>query len=117
MAKQMNPNSLRNLIPNSKRTKEQLQEMGRKGGTATSKIRRERWEVNLYVRFDVPGHGFGKFEVLAAYPGEATEEIRKAVHVATTTLEDELKKAYCKMYKRRFGRNPTRQHLKDLEKG
>ena len=118
MAKrEMNPNSLRNLIPNSQRTKEDLQEMGRKGGRKTSRIKREHWELNLYITLAVPGYGFGKFEILEAYPNEAEREIKEAVHVATITLEEELKKAYCKMYKRRFGRNPTKRLLKDLEEG
>ena len=34
-----------NLIPNSQRTRQELQEMGRKGGIASGKARRKNWEL------------------------------------------------------------------------
>ena len=40
-----------NLIPNSKRSKEELQEMGRKGGIASGKERRKKKEIKKMCRW------------------------------------------------------------------
>ena len=51
-----NEKSLQNLIPNSERTKEELQEMSRKGGIASGEARRERKEMreSLQMLLDAP---------------------------------------------------------------
>ena len=45
----MNPNSLKNLIPNNQRTREELQEMGRKGGKASARVRRENRKLETTI--------------------------------------------------------------------
>lgn len=46
----MNPNSLKNLIPNSERTAKELSEMGRKGGIASGKERHRQAIMKAYFR-------------------------------------------------------------------
>lgn len=41
----------RNLIPNSQRSREELQEMGRKGGIASGKTRRRKRELRKLARW------------------------------------------------------------------
>lgn len=52
----INEKSLENLIPSSKRTKEELQEMTRKGGIASGEARREKREMreSLQTLLDAP---------------------------------------------------------------
>ena len=45
----MNPNSLKNLIPNNQRTREELREMGRKGGKASARVRRENRKLETTI--------------------------------------------------------------------
>lgn len=45
-----------NLIPNSQRTREELQEMGRRGGIASGRIRRRKRDLKAIVRAIAPAY-------------------------------------------------------------
>lgn len=107
MAKRkMNPNSLKNLIPNSQRTREELQAMGRKGGKTTSILNKIRWGVTIRFIYTGIDGKWGSFKVLEKKPKQAEEAIRRAVDKANRVLHEELEKEYRKMFKEYTGHFP-----------
>ncbi|MBR2556496.1 MAG: hypothetical protein IKE94_16735 [Aeriscardovia sp.] len=71
----MNPNSLKNLIPNSQRTKEQLSEMGRKGGIASGKSKKEN-AVSITLELETYSEiGDEKYTIRAKTPEAAARAI------------------------------------------
>ena len=75
--RKMNPNSLKNLIPNTQRTKSQLQQMGSKGGINSGRTRREN-----RVTMTMETEDGEKFTVRGATPEKAA--------AAMAALEEQL---------------------------
>lgn len=86
--RKMNPASLANLIPNSKRTHEQLSQMGKKGGKASGQVRREqKKEATTIVIETVEGDVF-------RVKGRTPEAAAAAAASLETDLYLEWKKAH-----------------------
>jgi len=86
--RRMNPASLANLIPNSKRTHEQLSQMGRKGGEASGQVRREqKKEATTIVIETIEGSTF-------RVKGRTPEAAAAAAASLETALYLEWKKAH-----------------------
>ena len=86
--RKMNPASLANLIPNSKRTHEQLSQMGKKGGKASGQVRREqKKEATTIVIETIEGSTF-------RVKGRTPEVAAAAAASLETALYLEWKKAH-----------------------
>ena len=86
--RKMNPASLANLIPNSKRTHEQLSHMGRKGGKASGQVRRDqKKEATTIVIETIEGDVF-------RVKGRTPEAAAAAAAELETALYLEWKKAH-----------------------
>lgn len=86
--RRMNPASLANLVPNSKRTHEQLSQMGRKGGKISGQVRREqKEEATTIVIETVEGDIF-------RVKGRTPEAAAAAAAELETALYLEWKKAH-----------------------
>ena len=83
--KNIHPNSLANLIPNSQRTKEELQEMGRKGGKASGKAKREN-----IVTISIDTVQGERYIVRGRTPEKAAEAVGE--------LEEELFRSWHRMH-------------------
>lgn len=83
--KKMHPNSLANLIPNSQRTKEELSEMGRKGGKASGRSKRENYTVLTLETTDGE-----RYKVRGRTPEKAAE--------AMAALEEDLTRSWHRMH-------------------
>lgn len=78
----MHPNSLKNLIPNSQRTHEELQTMGRKGGIASGRSKREN-AVSITLKLETFSEiGYETYTIRARTPDAAAKAI--------AALQDEL---------------------------
>ena len=86
--RRMNPASLANLIPNSKRTHEQLSQMGKKGGEVSGQVRREqKKEATTIVIETIEGSTF-------RVKGRTPEAAAAAAASLETALYLEWKKAH-----------------------
>lgn len=83
--KNIHPNSLANLIPNSQRTKEELQAMGRKGGKASGKVKREN-----IVTISIDTVQGERYIVRGRTPEKAAEAVGE--------LEEELFRSWHRMH-------------------
>ena len=81
----MNPASLANLVPNSKRTREELQRMGRKGGVMSGKARRENRVTMTLQTMDGE-----TYRIRGATPQKAAE--------AMAALEEQLYLSWQRMH-------------------
>lgn len=87
----MNPNSLKNLIPNNQRTREELQEMGRKGGKASGAARRKAKESAVTITIDTTEGE--RFRIKGKTPEAAVEaagELEDRLYLATLKARREL---------------------------
>ena len=90
----MNPNSLKNLITARDRTKEQLSEMGRKGGIASGKAKRDN-KTTITLKLETFSEmGDETYTVKAGSPEAAAR--------AMAVLQDEL---HSNAMKRYYGEN------------
>lgn len=99
MKRRMNPNSLNNLIPNSRRTHAELSEMGRRGGIQSG-ITRSCYRVKMTLDC-IDGNSY-KVE------GRTVEEAAAALEA----LEDMLYRSYHrreKAGKEEAGRSPKKR--------
>ena len=86
--RRMNPASLANLIPNCKRTHEQLSQMGKHGGIASGQVRREqKKEATTIVIETIEGSTF-------RVKGRTPEAAAAAAASLETALYLEWKKAH-----------------------
>ena len=86
--RKMNPASLANLIPNDRRTHEQLSQMGAKGGKASGQVRREqKKEATTIVIETIEGSTF-------RVKGRTPEAAAAAAAELETALYLEWKKAH-----------------------
>lgn len=86
--RKMNPASLANLIPNDRRTHEQLSQMGKKGGKASGQVRRDqKKEATTIVIETVEGDIF-------RVKGRTPEAAAVAAAELETALYLEWKKAH-----------------------
>ena len=96
--KQMNPNSLKNLIPNSQRTHEQLSAMGKKGGKANGS-KSVHWKLTI-IQYETG------WKLVCFSPQEAKEGIERALEKANFILHQELEKEFCALWKKKYGHKP-----------
>lgn len=87
----MNPNSLKNLIPNNQRTREELQEMGRKGGKASARVRRENRKLETTITIATTDGAV--FRIKGKTPEAAVEaagKLEDRLYLATLKARREL---------------------------